>query len=224
MHFRAFLLAAAGLPSVFGQYYGDPASSSSSSSASSSSPSSTTAASGSVQTVEVAKGGGFAFTPDTLTVTPGSQVVFQFDSVAHSVTQSSFDKPCQPISPAGINSGFSTTTSGPNSFFTITVNSTDPIFIYCAQVGHCQGGMNLVINQNGANTLTAYRAAAQNSGASNIPANIQGGVFGNPPSAAAVSSSSTAKSTPTGAADMLNVRSWMYAVAGAVPMGMIAMF
>lgn len=105
--FFKFLLFA-GL--VVGQYdYGTPSSASSSSSASS-----TTASSGSLQTVTVAKGGSFAFSPDTLTVASGSQLVFQFDSTAHSVTQSSFDQPCQPISPAGINSGFSTTTSGPN--------------------------------------------------------------------------------------------------------------
>jgi len=210
----------AGLPLAFGQNYGTPVSSNSTVS------SATTASSSSIQTVTVAKGGALSFTPDTLTITPGSQVVFQFDAAAHSVTQSSFDQPCQPISPSGINSGFSTTASGPNSFFTITVNSTDPIFIYCAQVGHCQGGMSLVINQNGPNTLAAYRAAAQNSGSSNIPAAIQGGIFGNPPSAAVVSSSSSSKSSPasTGAADMLNIRSWKYGVAGVVPMGMFALF
>lgn len=99
----------AGLPFVFGQNYGPPVSSSSAASSST-----TISSSGSVQTVTVAKGGGLNFTPDTLIVAPGSQVVFQFDSMAHSVTQSSFDQPCQPISPAGINSGFSTITSGPN--------------------------------------------------------------------------------------------------------------
>lgn len=75
------------------------------------------------------------------------------------------------------------------------------------------------------NTLAAYRSAAQNSGKSNIPPAVQGGTFGNPPSAAAVSSSSAAaaSSTPTGGADMLNIRSWKYAVAGAVPIGLFAM-
>jgi hypothetical protein len=75
------------------------------------------------------------------------------------------------------------------------------------------------------NTLAAYRSAAQNSGTSNIPANVQGGTFGTPPSAAAASSSSATSSSPasTGGADMLNIQSWKYAVAGAVPMGLFAM-
>jgi hypothetical protein len=30
--------------------------------------------------------------------------------------------------------------------FTVMVNSTDPIWFYCGQVGHCQGGMVGVIN------------------------------------------------------------------------------
>lgn len=30
--------------------------------------------------------------------------------------------------------------------FTLTINDTNPIWLYCAQVGHCQAGMVAVIN------------------------------------------------------------------------------
>lgn len=46
--------------------------------------------------------------------------------------------------------------------FTIMVNDTKPIWMYCATKGHCQKGMAMVINapQTGAKTLAAYKAAA----------------------------------------------------------------
>jgi plastocyanin len=100
------------LPIVLGQNYGSPSSSSDSSSASSTATA-TASASGSVQTVAVAQNG-LTFSPNSLTVTPGNQVVFQFFAAGHSVTEAAFNNPCQPANSSSLNSGFSTTGSGPN--------------------------------------------------------------------------------------------------------------
>src|SRR5271163_1284226 len=46
--------------------------------------------------------------------------------------------------------------------FSVQVNDTKPIWIYCGQTGHCQKGMAMVINEvsGSANNLAAYKAAA----------------------------------------------------------------
>jgi hypothetical protein len=85
------------------------------------------------------------------------------------VTQSTFNNPCVPIhsvmsNVTGITSGFMpvapTDTQIP--VFSILVNDTNPIWLYCAQTGHCQKGMSMVINEVASSnkTLEAYQAAA----------------------------------------------------------------
>jgi plastocyanin len=97
-------------------------------------------------TVEVGDDGKFIFNPDTLTAAVGDSVIFEFYPGPHSVSQSTFDNPCQP-SPGGIYSGFFMTSSGlAKNVFEIEVTSTDPIWLYCSQIGHCNAGMAMVIN------------------------------------------------------------------------------
>jgi hypothetical protein len=66
----------------------------------------------------------------------------------HSVIQSSFANPCHPLN-SGFFSGFVPTKDSPSgTTFTITVNDTSPIWIYCGQTveNHCQSGMVAAIN------------------------------------------------------------------------------
>ena len=116
---------------------------SSSSSASAAAAAATTAAGGSskVQSVQVGKNG-FVFTPDTITAGEGDVIEFVIQP-GHSVARSSFDNPCAPISGAGIYSGAISSMET----FSVTVNSTDPIWLYCGTPSHCEGGMAAVINQ-----------------------------------------------------------------------------
>jgi len=63
----------------------------------------------------------------------------------------------------GIKSGFMPVSIGGSiPTFSVLVNDTNPIWMYCGQVGHCQKGMAMVINENAASnkTLEAYKAAA----------------------------------------------------------------
>jgi hypothetical protein len=79
-------------------------------------------------------------------------VQFQFAPANHTVTQSTFDQPCQPISlhsnVTGVYSGFMAVSASATETptYTIKINNTTPMWIYCSQGKHCQAGMNMVIN------------------------------------------------------------------------------
>ncbi|KAJ5537455.1 cupredoxin [Penicillium frequentans] len=171
------------------------------SSTQSTSSSSTQATANPVQSINVGEDG-FTFSPDTLTVSPGDKVEFHFFPGDHSVTQASFTNPCHPLSDRSIFSGFvSTTNSEAKEVFTLIVNDTNPIWLYCAQIGHCQAGMVAVINppMSGQDTLAAFKAAAAEMSSSSEPSSIQGGVLGMPSnSSTSTSDGSTATSTAGG--------------------------
>jgi plastocyanin len=123
--------------------------------------------------------GALTFTPDTLTVPKGDMIQFQFYPKNHTVTQSNFDNPCEPISlhsnVTGVYSGFMPVAANAAEVptYTIMVNDTKPMWLYCSQGKHCQGGMAMVVNQNTtankSRSLTAYKAAAKNAKANLYP-------------------------------------------------------
>ena len=107
------------------------------------------------------------FKPDSVEVKEGDWVEFRFWPRNHSVVQSSFDKPCEPLTGGnGFYSGFfnvaeSLTEDRPN--FRVQVkNASAPMWFYCSQGQHCQGGMVGVINppKSGERTLDAYKSAS----------------------------------------------------------------
>ncbi|CAD6503760.1 BgTH12-05505 [Blumeria graminis f. sp. triticale] len=115
--------------------------------------------------------GSLTYSPKKITAAAGEMVQFQFAGGNHTVTQSTFDQPCMPISMAtpevtGFFSGYMPVTGGSNNMptYTIMVNSTMPIWIYCSQGKHCQNGMSMVINENTkanpARSLENYAAAS----------------------------------------------------------------
>ncbi|EFX05912.1 extracellular serine-rich protein [Grosmannia clavigera kw1407] len=126
-------------------------------------------------------GGALVFDPDNVVAEIGDIVEWHYLPKNHSVAQSSFGEPCEPLNTGyGFFSGFQPTASGQApDVFQIVVEDSNPIWYYCAQTvgSHCQKGMAGVINQNfnSANTLSAYKAAAANTGVSCIPPVIQGG-------------------------------------------------
>lgn len=98
-------------------------------------------------TITLGDDGKLAFAPDTVTAAVGDTLIFEFYPGGHSVAQSTFDAPCQ-ASPGGIFSGFFNP-PGPDeadTVFEVTVSSTDPMWLFCAQVGHCNAGMAMVVN------------------------------------------------------------------------------
>ncbi|EKD16182.1 uncharacterized protein L3040_009583 [Drepanopeziza brunnea f. sp. 'multigermtubi'] len=162
-----------------------------------------------VHSVTVGKSG-LVFDPSTITAQVGDKIEFHFFPSRHSVAQSSFAKPCEPLNATSFFSGGVTTAAGENAnTFTITVNDTKPIWFYCAAPGHCARGMAGVINAptDSSKTLEMYIAAAADVSAAVAPTRIQGGIIspaqavlssGTPSSSS--SSSSSAPSTSMGEA------------------------
>lgn len=141
------------------------------------------------------------FFPEKITAKPGSMVQFQFWAGNHTVTQSNFDNPCVPISVSnssatGIFSSFqpaaASASRGQIPVFTVMINDTKPMWLFCSQGPHCKRGMSMVINENtGANStrsLENYKQLSQNSqtgpgeipvGGGGSPGNGTGGNGGN---------------------------------------------
>ncbi|RPD59171.1 Cupredoxin [Lentinus tigrinus ALCF2SS1-7] len=127
----------------------------------------------STHVVTVGMNGVLAFSPDNLSANVGDTVTFRFSAKNHTVTQSSFAKPCAPLGEssanglAGFDSGFMPVAANASDFpeFTITVNDTAPIWVYCKQTNpasHCQQGMVLAINAPATgNTFDAFLANAK---------------------------------------------------------------
>ncbi|KAJ5046752.1 uncharacterized protein L3040_003982 [Drepanopeziza brunnea f. sp. 'multigermtubi'] len=151
-----------------------------------------------------AMNGSLIYSPDNIKAAVGEMVQFQFAPNNHSVTQSTFDQPCQPIAPAGssgagIYSGFmpvsASSTTTPT--YTIMIKDQTPMWLYCSQAQHCQGGMVMVINEdtaaNASRTLENYRTLAKASTASGTAVGDQAGTN---------STSGTAPGTGTGAGSL----------------------
>lgn len=105
--------------------------------------------------VKVGINGTKKFSPEEVVAAPGDMIQFQFVSGNHTATQSNFDNPCQPISMhssavVGFHSGFqpaaASAAMGMTSTYSIPINDTKPIWVYCAQGTHCEGGMVMAIN------------------------------------------------------------------------------
>ncbi|KAL6833884.1 hypothetical protein J3E69DRAFT_152397 [Trichoderma sp. SZMC 28015] len=139
--------------------------------------------------------------PDNIKAAVGSMVQFQFWAGNHTVTQSDFDHPCTPISQVnssvtGIWSSFMPVAAGASKkeipVFTVMINDTKPIWIFCSQAKHCSSGMSMVINENtsanSTRSLTNYRTAA--STAQGGSGSGSGAPAGSPPSYGSPSPSS----------------------------------
>ncbi|KAJ7211089.1 hypothetical protein C8J57DRAFT_1097770 [Mycena rebaudengoi] len=127
---------------------------------------------------------GLTYTPSSISAAVGDTVTFEFHPKNHTVTQSSFEKPCVPFEENnglstrfGFKSGLYVAPSlpGPHTLqpvevnatkfpsFRITVNDTQPIWGYCGQTDHCSSGMVFAINavESGPKNFAAFQALAK---------------------------------------------------------------
>ncbi|KAH9936873.1 uncharacterized protein BXZ73DRAFT_100288 [Epithele typhae] len=129
------------------------------------------------QTILVGQTGGkmaLAFSPNNINATKGEVITFLFNGMPgnHTVAQSSFATPCEPLA-SGFDSGYvlvKNGTSGPFPTFNLTItDETTPIWFYCAQVlgpngplAHCPAGMVGAINAPGTgdHVFASFSAAA----------------------------------------------------------------
>lgn len=118
----------------------------------------------------VVGGSTLTYTPSNITAQIGDTVTFQFMQKNHTATQSTFADPCRSLTltstsgQVGFDSGFMAVASNATTFptYTIQINNTAPIWVYCKQSGHCGQGMVFSVNavESGANNYAAFKAQA----------------------------------------------------------------
>jgi len=160
-------------------------------------------ASAATHTIQVGSAG-LAFNPSSINASVGDTVSFVFYPKNHTVTQSTFAAPCQPMS-NGTDSGFqpvaANATAAPS--FPITVTATTPQWFYCRQTGHCEQGMVFAINPTANKSFEAFQATAKASSADGTPPASNSSGSGTSGSSSSTSSSPSAtgssSSKPNGA-------------------------
>lgn len=148
--------------------------------------------------VTVGKAGALLYEPSSVIAKAGDVVEFQFMAKNHTVTQSTFDKPCD-VKAEGVDSGHQLVPAGTTVFpaWSITVqNASAPLWFFCNQPPHCARGMVFAINPTAEKTFDKFKA---NAAASAPPAPANGttsaaGSYGG--AAGSATTSAPATSTP----------------------------
>jgi plastocyanin len=110
------------------------------------------AAEGVVHTVTVGGNGLLTYDPPFVQAAVRDTIQFVFAAKNHTVTQSSFGAPCRKLAATsttgqvGFDSGFVPGAADGSATFSVTVNDTAPIWVYCRQTGHCGQGMVFAVN------------------------------------------------------------------------------
>jgi plastocyanin len=113
-------------------------------------------------TVGAQNGSVIAYTPNYVNASIGDIVRFTFMQKNHTVTQSSFASPCSPLT-GGFDSGFVPVAANVTSGFQtaeLTIENTDPVWVYCRQTGHCEEGMVFAVNPGSQEKFAEFQAAA----------------------------------------------------------------
>ncbi|EPT04198.1 hypothetical protein FOMPIDRAFT_1113904 [Fomitopsis schrenkii] len=139
------------------------------------------------------------YTPSFLSASAGDQITFHFEQANHTASQSSFNDPCHKIN-GGFDSGFMFVPSNQTGNFptyTITVNDTKPIWVYCRQgddtpKSHCGNGMVFAVNPGANGTSNSFANYLNN-------ALAEGAAFKSSASASATSTSSLSGAWTTAA-------------------------
>ncbi|KAL7955791.1 hypothetical protein V8C34DRAFT_290451 [Trichoderma compactum] len=150
--------------------------------------------------IDVGQNNALAFSPDSVTAKVGDILDFHFHAINHSVVMGDFENPCAPAKTGGFFSGFMPVSGSgeADESFQVKVNSTDPIFFYCAQntFSHCKSGMSGVVNgPTSGNTLAAYQSAAKNVKSASNPPSVFGGQLAADTSSSTTTSAAAAATT-----------------------------
>lgn len=165
-----------------------------------------TVASATVFKVSVGQNG-LEYTPSSVNATAGDQIEFIFYPKNHTVTQSTFANPCQPMA-NGTDTGFvpvnATNATQPGVF--VNINNTDPVWFYCRQASHCQMGMVFAVNPTANKTFQAFQAAANASSGSTSTSGSGSSGSGTAASSAPSSTSSSSSGNGKNGAITVGVR------------------
>jgi plastocyanin len=115
--------------------------------------------------------GKLVYDPSNITAQAGDTVTFEFHQKNHTATQSTFAAPCRALTltstsgQVGFDSGFMAVADNAATFptYTIQVNDTSPIWVYCKQTSHCGQGMVFSVNavESGPNNFGAFQDKAK---------------------------------------------------------------
>ncbi|KAI1373736.1 Cupredoxin [Hypoxylon crocopeplum] len=124
----------------------------------------TTAAVGAMATHTVIVGGaaGLVYTPSEIQAAIGDMVIFEFMSANHTASQSTFATPCK-LMEGGMDSGFRpnpNNTVDPPPKVAMQIMTTEPLWFYCRQKGHCGKGMTFSINPTAEKTQAIFQSMA----------------------------------------------------------------
>lgn len=118
-------------------------------------------------TVEVGKAG-YTFSPDTLLAEVGDYITYAFYPRNHSVIRSDYGYPCIPYGLVNTRPGFYSPFMPVDAIletpptFTVRVNDTEPIFVYCSGPVACnEYGMVAVVNPTANTSLEVHRQKAK---------------------------------------------------------------
>ncbi|KAI2622222.1 hypothetical protein GGS26DRAFT_594229 [Hypomontagnella submonticulosa] len=123
--------------------------------------------------IDVGFDGNLVFNPNNVTELVGTVLEFEYNPMNHSIVQSSFDKPCQPLDAGFAAPFFPTKQVSSGVTFEVLVKDDKPIWFYCAQTAktHCQAGMVGSVNApaSGDKTFDAFLSLASKAPPSTIP-------------------------------------------------------
>ncbi|KAJ8080295.1 hypothetical protein AAF712_015305 [Marasmius tenuissimus] len=121
-------------------------------------------------TVIVGGNSSLTYSPTSVNAKVGDTIQFQFVSKNHTVTQSTFAKPCERMSTPtqGIDSGYLPVPANATEFpvwsFSLN-NDSAPLWFYCAQEPHCSKGMVFAVNPTADKSFEAFQQTAMGSAA-----------------------------------------------------------
>ncbi|CAE6426530.1 hypothetical protein ACGC1H_005644 [Rhizoctonia solani] len=117
--------------------------------------------------VTVGAAGQLRYHPEYVNAKVGDYIKFEFHPKNHTVTESSFNQPCNRID-GGFRTGFvpvppDTKVHFPTKVFKVTDNK--PHWFYCGQIDHCPAGMVFAVNPpHKGNTFHKFKETARFSG------------------------------------------------------------
>ncbi|CAI4217286.1 unnamed protein product [Parascedosporium putredinis] len=130
---------------------------------------------------------GSLFLPQEVAANVGDMIIFTFYGQNHTVTQSGFETPCDPLA-GGMDSGYMPNpdnTIVPPPQVAMQVMTTDPLWMFCAQGNHCGRGMALSINPTAEKTHAQFQANAIAQRGGDLPGTAITGGTGPAPAAPA---------------------------------------
>lgn len=149
-------------------------------------------------------------------------IQFNFMSMNHTVTQSSFAEPCVKME-GGVDSGFMPNPDNsidPPPMMMFQVTTMEPVWMYCAQKGHCGKGMVFSINPTAEKSQMAFKEAAMSQNgtatASSAPPEMASASASASPEMASSSAAAVAAASSSAAASAPTVSSSSAAMAPAV--------